>query len=175
MKRSSDIIGIISIIILFVTSCVTNRNKSYDSDGVGPDSNDDSVNVPIATIFDRTIHLDEQTAIKELSDAGLLKVDSIHNKDGVFQGAVVEFAGVKFGMNRGFIFLTSMQNEITIDSLVNRISKYYGEPMIDDNGEPEWCYYHWNLYDTVPGVPYIRIRPVHSDEGGLMMSWIFNH
>lgn len=175
MKLGKYITGILFIFVLFVTSCVTNRNNSYNSGSVDSEPTDDSVNVPIATIFDRTIHLDEQTAVKELADAGLLIIDSIQKKDGIFQGAVVEFAGVKFGMNRGFIFLTSMQNEITIDSLVNRISKYYGEPMIDDNGEPEWCYYHWNLYDTVPGVPYIRIRPVHSDEGGLMMSWIFNH
>jgi len=48
---------------------------------------------------------------------------------------------------------------------------YYDEPFIDGDERPEWNYYHWNLYDTVPDKPYIRIRPVHSEEGGLMMTW----
>lgn len=70
-------------------------------------------------------------------------------------------------MNKGFIFLTSRQDKQAIDSLVNRISRYYGEPSIDYEGKPEWSYYHWNLYDTITDRPYIRIRPVHSEEGDL--------
>lgn len=61
-----------------------------------------------------------------------------------------------------------------ISTLDFKIFRYYGDPTIDDNGEPEWNYYHWNLYDTVPDRPYIRIRPIHSEEGGLIMTWEFN-
>lgn len=149
-------------------------NVPADSKEPNLESLPDSISEKIVTIFGTSIHVDQKTAIGELSKAGILHVDTINEKDGEFENAIIEFAGVKFGMNKGFIFFTSRQDKQAIDSLVNRISIYYGEPSIDDEEEPEWSYYHWNLYDTIPDMPYIRIRPVHSEEGGLVMTWRFN-
>lgn len=120
------------------------------------------------TIFDVKTTSQELEAAKDLAKAGILNIDTIHEKDGKFTGAVVEFAGVKFGMNRGFIFITSRHDKAAVKSLVKTISKYYGEPEIEgDESEPEYCYYIWNS----PNAPYIRIRPLHSEEGGLTMLW----
>lgn len=120
------------------------------------------------TIFGVKTRSQELEAAKDLVKAGILNIDTIHEKDGKFTGAVVEFAGVKFGMNRGFIFITSRHDKATVKSLVKTISKYYGEPEIEgDESEPEYCYYIWNS----PNAPYIRIRPLHSEEGGLTMQW----
>ena len=120
------------------------------------------------TIFGVKTTSQELEAAKALAKAGILSIDTIHEKDGKFTGAVVEFAGVKFGMNRGFIFITSRHDKAAVKSLVKTISKYYGEPEIEgDESEPEYCYYIWDS----PNAPYIRIRPLHSEEGGLTMLW----
>lgn len=75
-------------------------------------------------------------------------------------------------MNKGFIFITSRDDRNAINQLVSKISEFYGEPEIEDELEdPEYRYYHWNLYKNGPDAPYIRIRPVHSEEGGLTMMW----
>lgn len=167
----------IVIMIILLASCSSGSNSATNVATNEPTADVDSVEIPTAKIFGTTIHLDELNAIEELSDAGIMKYDTINVIDGEFAGAVVEFAGVKFGMNNGFLFLTSRQDMQAIDSLISEISKYYGEPTIDDDGsgEPEWSYYHWNLYDTIPDRPYIGIRPIHSDEGGLVMSWMLEN
>lgn len=160
---------------LILTSCSSSSNSANNTNANESTADLDSVEIPTAKIFGTTIHLDELKAIEELSDAGIMTYDTINVIDGKFAGAVVEFARVKFGMNKGFLFLTSRQDMQAIDSLISKISKYYGEPAIDDDGsgEPEWSYYHWNLYDTIPDRPYIRIRPIHSSDGGLAMTWMF--
>lgn len=171
-------LSLLSLISLILMSCSSRDSISVgheiDSNETSSEAMSDSINEKSATIFGTTIHLNEGTAIRELSKAGILQVDTINEEEGEFENAMIEFAGVKFGLNKGFLFLTSRQDKQSIDSLVNRISRYYGEPSIDDEGEPEWSYYHWNLYDTLPDRPYIRIRPIHSEEGGLMMTWRFN-
>lgn len=120
------------------------------------------------TIFGVKTTSQELEAAKDLAKAGILNIDTIHEEDGKFTGTVVEFAGVKFGMNRGFIFITSRHDKAAVKSLVKTISKYYGEPEIEgDESEPEYCYYIWDS----PNAPYIRIHPLHSEEGGLTMQW----
>lgn len=166
--------NVVCILALCVASCSTRSSIPVDSNETSSETIYDSINEKSATIFGTTIHLNEGKAIRELSKAGILQIDTIKEKNGEFENAIIEFAEVKFALNKGFLFLTSRQDKQTIDSLVNRISRYYGDPNIDDNGEPEWGYYHWNLYDTIPERPYIRIRPIHSEEGGLMMTWKFN-
>lgn len=75
-------------------------------------------------------------------------------------------------MNKGFIFITSRHDRNAIHQLVSKISEFYGEPEIDDELEdPEYQYYHWNRHNNDSDTPYIRIRPVHSEEGGLTMMW----
>lgn len=164
------------IIEIILTACSSGSNSTTNVATNESNEDVDSVEIPTVKIFGTTIHLDELKAIEELSDAGIMTYDTINVIDGKFAGAVVEFAGVKFGMNNGFLFLTSRQDMQAIDSLISKISKYYGEPAIDDDGsgEPEWSYYHWNLYDTIPDRPYIRIRPIHSSDGGLAMTWMFS-
>ena len=159
---------------LLIISCSTKNNSSSNTEITISQSNEIPLIDSTVSIFNTSIHLDEEKAIRELSAAGILKCDTFKYNNEKFENAIIEFAGVKFCMNKGFLFLTSRQDKQAIDSLVNHISRYYGEPSIDDEGEPEWSYYHWNLYDTIPDRPYIRIRPVHSEEGGLMMTWSFN-
>lgn len=132
-------------------------------------SRTDSVKV---CIFGVEAERDEYSVAKKLEKAGILKIDTISTDNGKFQSAIVEFANVKFGMNKGFIFITSRDDRNAINQLVSKISEFYGEPEIEDELEdPEYRYYHWNLYKNGPDAPYIRIRPVHSEEGGLTMMW----
>lgn len=124
-------------------------------------------------IFGVSCKKDDRSVIMALENAGIIEVDTIELEDGQFRFAIVEFEGVKFGMNRGFSFITSQHDSKTVKSLVNGISKFYGEPEIDgdDAEDPEYRYYHWNRIRENPDDPYIRIRPVHSEEGGLTMWW----
>ena len=126
-------------------------------------------------IFDVETKSDELSVINSLERRGVVKVDSIKLSNGKFQFAIIEFAGVKFGMNKGFVFITSRHDEKTINLLVNEISKYYGDPEIDEeDDEPESGYYHWNMNNENSDDPYIRIRPLHSADGGLTMLWQFH-
>lgn len=160
----------ISLCTLFIISCSTKNNSSSNTEKTITQSNDIAFIDSTVSIFDTSIHLDEKIAIRELSAAGILKGDTHNDTDEQFVSTVIEFAGVKFGLNRGFVFITSKQDKHTIDSLASKISSYYGKPDIDDNGNPEYNYYHWNLYKASPDKPYKRIRPLHSDAGGLVMT-----
>lgn len=114
----------------------------------------------------------EGDAVRDLAAAGILKIEDIREENGEFKGAVVEFGGVKFGMNSGFMFITSRHDKKAIKGLIKAISKYYGEPEIEGEEEPQYNYYHWNLHKEDPDAPYIRIRPLHSEEGGMTMLWV---
>ena len=107
-------------------------------------SRTDSVKV---CIFGVEAERDEYSVAKKLEKAGILKIDTISTAYGKFQSAIVEFANVKFGMNKGFIFITSRDDRNAINQLLSKISEFYGEPEIEDELEdPEYRYYHWNLY-----------------------------
>lgn len=114
----------------------------------------------------------EGDVVRDLAAAGILKIENIREENGVFKGAVVEFGGVKFGMNSGFLFITSRHDKKAIKGLIKAISKYYGEPEIDGDEESQYNYYHWNLYKQDTDAPYIRIRPLRSEEGGMTMLWV---
>lgn len=171
LNRIIQFIGILCLSVLMMSSCgntfekcvlttVSNNSKT---------SRTDSVKV---CIFRVDAERDECSVVKKLEKAGILKIDTISTDNGKFQSAIVEFANVKFGMNKGFIFITSRHDRNAINQLISKISEFYGEPEIDDELEdPEYRYDHWNLYKNGSDVPYIRIRPVHSEEGGLTMMW----
>lgn len=165
--------SLICLFALFIISCSAKNNTSPNATDTISQPNEVVIDSTVL-VFGTPIHLNSKMAIRELSDAGIIKCDTIIEDDGLFKSAVVEFAGVKFGLNRGFIFVTSRQDKEAIQSLVNEISKYYGKPEIDGDEEyPESCIYHWNLYKEKPDDPYIRIRPVRSEDGGLTMMWQF--
>lgn len=165
--------SLICLFALFIISCSAKNNTSPNATDTISQPNE-VVNDSTIYVFGTPIHTDERMAIKELSAAGIIKCDTIREKDGQFIGAVIEFASVKFGLNRGFVFITSKHDKETIHALVSEISKYYEPPEIDGDEEyPESCIYHWNLYKEKPDDPYIRIRPVRSEDGGLTMMWQF--
>ncbi|MBD5185162.1 MAG: hypothetical protein HDS92_00995 [Bacteroidales bacterium] len=164
---------VIGLIVLFITSCSTKDTAPSDTSNIISESNDIARDSTVS-IFNTSIHLDEEKAVRELAEAGILKCDTLQETDGQFENAVIEFAGVKFNHNRGFVFVTSKQDKQTIDSIVSKISRYYGDPFIDDSGDSEFDYYHWNLHEASSAKPYIKIRPLHSDEGGLVMTWSWN-
>lgn len=143
---------------------IDNMTDSVISDSVS--NNNARIN-----LFGIETEKEEVGAIRNLAAAGILKIDSISLENNKFKFAIIEFAGVKFGLNSGFSFITSKHDTATINALVQYISKYYGEPEIDDNGDPAYNYYHWNHFGQNRDSPYIRIRPTHSDEGGLTMFW----
>lgn len=121
-------------------------------------------------IFDVEANRDEQSVLRCLEKKGVIKIDSIKVENDKLQFAIIEFAGVKFGANKCFSFITGKHDTATINSLVKEISKYYGTPDVsDEDDEPEYRYYDWNIYSS--DYPHIRIRPLHSDEEGLLMMW----
>lgn len=107
--------------------------------------------------------------LDKLHQNGILTIDSISSDENGFRYAIIEFAGAKFGMNKGFSFITSRNDKAAINGIVQKISEYYGEPWIDneDQEEPQYQYYFWNT--TNPDKPSIRVRPLHTEEGGLVM------
>lgn len=114
--------------------------------------------------------------LKALEKKRVIKIDSISlDNEGGIEYAIIDFAGVKFGTTGNFTFFTSRHDARAVKAIVKKISKYYGEPSTDDYDEdsPEYAYYHWNEFGIIPNEPYIRVRPVHSEEGGLTMLWQF--
>lgn len=163
-------------LILILCSC-----KSQTKDNVNSASDEDSLGSEVAEmpesnkyeIFGITASSNDVDVLLELQKAELLKIDSLElDEERKLKFAVVEFASVKFGVNPGLTFLTSRFDKEAIDSLVNKISSFYGEPeeMSEyDDEDPLYNYYKWNAFD--PDKPYIFIRPIHSEEGGLTMMW----
>lgn len=140
--------------------------KNWDKKIKSPKSN-------IVTIFGIKSEAREFVLLENLAAANIIKLDTIKSDESGFQSAIIEFAGVKFGANKGYQFITSRHTREAINALVEEISRFYGEPDVADNyDEPQYSYYDWNLYDG--DSPHIRIRPLHSDEGGLVMMWQFN-
>ena len=131
-----------SLCALFIISCSTKNNSSSNSAKTISQSDEIAVVDSTVSIFNTSIHLNERLALQELSTAGLLTCGTLKDTNGQFNGTVVEFAGIKFGFNKGFVFITSNQDKQSIDSLVSKISSYYGAPNIDDNGDPEYNYYY---------------------------------
>ena len=171
LNRIIQFIGILCLSVLMMSSCANTSEKCAKNtvSNNSKTSRTDSVKV---CIFGVEAERDEYSVAKKLEKAGILKIDTIFTDNGKFQSAIVEFANVKFGMNKGFIFITSRDDRNAINQLLSKISEFYGEPEIEDELEdPEYRYYHWNLYKNGPDAPYIRIRPVHSEEGGLTMMW----
>lgn len=171
LNRIIQFIGILCLSVLMMSSCANTSEKCAKTtvSNNSKTSRTDSVKV---CIFGVEAERDEYSVAKKLEKTGILKIDTISTDNGKFQSAIVEFANVKFGMNKGFIFITSRDDRNAINQLLSKISEFYGEPEIEDELEdPEYRYYHWNLYKNGPDAPYIRIRPVHSEEGGLTMMW----
>ena len=171
LNRIIQFIGILCLTMLMMSSCGNTSEKCVKTtvSNNSKTSRTDSVKV---CIFGVEAERDECSVAKKLEKAGILKIDTISMDNGKFQSAIVEFANVKFGMNKGFIFITSRHDRNAINQLVSKISEFYGEPEIDDELEDlEYRYYHWNLYKNGSDTPYIRIRTVHSEEGGLTMMW----
>ena len=158
--------------MLMISSCANTSEKCEKATISNNNSKTNKTDSVKVNIFGVQAERDEYSVAKKLEKAGILKIDRISTDNGKFQSAIVEFANVKFGMNKGFIFITSRHDRNAINQLVSKISEFYGEPEIDDELEdPEYRYYHWNLYKNESDAPYIRIRPVHSEEGGLTMIW----
>ena len=157
------------LFVLFITFCSAKNNTSPNISKTNAQFDEAVINDSTVCIFDIPIHLDEEIAIMELSAAGILTYDIRKFEDSNI--TVIEFTGVEFALNKGFVFMSAKHDKQTIDSLVSKISSYYGEPFIDDEGDPEYNYYHWNLYEVFSDKPYMRIRLLHSDEGGLVMTW----
>ncbi len=133
--------------------------------------NEPETEVRDVTLFGVRTKSSEGDAVRDLAAAGILKVEELREENGEFNGAVVEFGDVKFGLSSGFTFITSRHDKKAIKGLIKMISKYYGEPEIDGDEEPQYNYYHWNLYKQDPDAPSICIRPLHSEDDGLIMLW----
>lgn len=168
---------LIYLVLVFISnSCkepINQKMVPIDSHQKEIEYKNDNPNKSIVTIFGVKSKREEIDFLNNLQQNGILTIDSISSDESGFKYAIVEFAGVKFGVNKGFSFLTSRKDKVAIESIVQKISEFYSEPWIDneDKGEPQYQYYGWNTID--PLKPSIRIRPLHSDEGGLVMFWEF--
>lgn len=177
LKRIIPFIGNLCLSVLMISSCGNTSEKCVKANNSSNSKTSRADTVSIADtakvrVFGVETERDEYSVAKNLEKAGIIKIDEISTDNGKFKSAIVEFANVKFGMNRGFTFITSRHDKDAINLLVSKVSEFYGEPEIDDAQEdPEYRYYHWNLFKKDPDAPYIRIRPVHSEEGGLTMMW----
>ena len=126
----------------------------------------------VIEIFGVVTKADELSVLKNLSEAGVLKIDSLVVEEGKFKFAIVEFAGVKFGFNPGFNLLTSRKDRRAVKNIIRKIRKYYGQEEEDDPGV-----YIWNRLPPPASIPkpMIRLRPLRKwridGEEGLVMFW----
>lgn len=165
---------IISLIILVSSAC-TKRKGNQDTDTTHRDSVSQTI-IPAIEENDSTIRnvfgvsvISEPTnyagVLTELDAAGVLHIDSMKNDSTGFKGAVIEFAGIKFGVNKGYIFITSRHSDKDYRQLRRAIEKHYGKGDYDD----ETHQYLWFPYTD--SVMSIRVRPLHGDDGGIVMFW----
>ena len=177
MKKEIIHISQLLIIIFLLVSCnKPTTNSTYNNTAsykALSEEIDNKIIEDTITIFGVKAKREEIDLLNNLQQNGILTIDSLAINDSGFKYAIVEFAGVKFGMNKGFSFITSRKDKAAINNIVQKISEYYGEPWIEneDKEEPQYQYYRWNIPN--PLKPSIRIRPLHSDEGGLVMFWEF--
>lgn len=126
----------------------------------------------VIEIFGVVTKADELSVLKNLSEAGVLKIDSLVVEEGQFKFAIVDFAGVKFGFNPGFILMTSRNDQRAVKNIIRKIRKYYGQEEEDDPGV-----YIWNRLPPPASIPkpMIRLRPLRKwridGEEGLVMFW----
>ena len=121
----------------------------------------------VIEIFGVVTKTDELSVLKNLSEAGVLKTDTLVVEEGQFKYAIVDFAGVKFGFNPGFSLITSRKDRRAVNNIIREIRKYYGQEEEDEPGV-----YIWNRLSPQP---MIRFRPLRKSsidgEEGLVMFW----
>lgn len=106
--------------------------------------------------------------LDELDAAGVLHVETIHtDSTSRFIGAVIEFASIKFGLNKGYIFITSRHSPKDYRKLKRAVEKHYGKGEYDD----ETRQYLWNT--QTDSAMSIRIRQLHGNDDGIVMFWSF--
>lgn len=170
-----------SLLILFpiLCSCKSQTEDNGDSTADTITLKYNEAKIPVSDkkfeIFGVTTSYDDAEILLKLQERRILKIDTLSlDEERNFKFAIVEFASVKFGVNPGLIFLTSRCDKEAINSLVSKISSYYGEPEVspendDYDDEPQYYYYNWNNFES--DKPHIQIRPLHTEEGGLKMMW----
>lgn len=173
-NRIIQLVGFLYLCASVLSSCGNTSNKCTTSPINSDDTQTGVTDSIKVSVFGVETKADEYSVAKRLEKAGIIKIDNLSMENGKFQSAVIEFAGIKFGMNQGFIFITSSQDKETVNILVSKISEFYGKPEIDGNvDDPEYCYYNWNLKKS-DSEPSIKIRPLHAEDGGLVMIWSLN-
>lgn len=123
-----------------------------------------------ADIIDRMYQLPILSCIEQRDSV------SGENNNGTYFSHIVEFCGVRCGMNVRYNltsgkdiaiydinFVTSQTEESIINKFVSELTKYYGNPDISDDREDS---YHWYL----PNKLCIRARHLHAPEGGWTVS-----
>ncbi|MDE5971028.1 MAG: hypothetical protein K2G74_09415 [Muribaculaceae bacterium] len=156
---------ILYIILLFLLINCTNKGKLQTNSELGITENMivDSVSIFGIKSPKQPLHI-----LEILDESGILRIDreTLKISNDTLIGGIVSFNDVKFGINpfnRGISFVSSRQDEAAYESLKELISKYYG-----DAEDEEWHNASWNKNEV-----YIRIRPLHSEDGGLVMMWYF--
>lgn len=113
---------------------------------------------------------DPVSILKVLSDNGIIKTENLKIENDTLKGGVMYFMGTGFGINphynpqygfESFGFISSQNDDNSYNLVKDGISKYYGE-----SEETEWHYCYWS--DTTIN---IRTRPLHTEDGGLVMFW----
>ena len=162
-------------ILLFISSliaCSHTSNNSSNSINTIIQDDDESAQDSI-TIFGVKSERDPLEIINNLIDVELLTIDpdGLSIKNDSLKAAVVFFKGVGFGVTpqyrggrlTGFNFISSRKDDNAYEQAKNVISSYYGETEDD-----EWHNCTWMKNEI-----YIKLRPLHTEEGGMVMIWSF--
>lgn len=159
-------------ILIFFSSLIGCSHTSNDSintiiqdeDELAPDS---------ITIFGVKSERNPLEIINNIIAADLLTIepDGISIENDSLKSAVVFLKGIGFGVMpsysgdklTGFHFISSRTDDRAYEDAKDVISSYYGE-----TEDEEWHNSTW-MKDEI----YIKLRPLHTEEGGLVMIWRF--
>lgn len=131
-------------------------------------------NMGMVNIFNRSAERHPKAILEALTRDSLLVIQDDLQIDSLGQvSGVVYFNRVGFGVvshhdddpahGDYFHFISSRADDEAYNNIVAAIEHYYG-PMEED----EW---HSAVYSTSEA--YFKIRPLHSEEGGLSMIWAY--
>ena len=123
-KNILNFIVFISFVSLLV-SCSSKDHKITTDPQINDTNTEETNSVEESTepedenyereLFGITVTNDEADALRKLQAGGILTIDTLAlNEEGKFKHAIVEFASVKFGVNRGLVFLTSRSDKKAI-------------------------------------------------------------
>jgi hypothetical protein len=172
-----NLLTICTLCLLSITSCGKSKEVKVESNGTKI-YEDDTVRIPTMTssdsikIFDVKSSRNSVDFFNQLSKSSFITVEEPVIENDKVQNAIIYFNGTGFGATPMYDedgdlsavhLISSKSDDENYEHVKDAIMYFYGEKEDD-----EWHTCRW-VTDSIQ----IKLRPLHSDESGTVMMWMF--